>query len=256
MWLPDVYHGAPTPITLFIGAAPKLAAFAMAYRLLEAGVGPLDGYWRDFVAGLAAFSLIVGNLIALAQTNLKRMLAYSTISHVGFLFLGFAGGGASGYAAAMFYAIAYAIMSAAAFGAIVVMSRRGFEADAIDDYKGLNARNPWMAGLVLCVMASLAGVPPFLGFWSKLAVLRAAWEGGQQALTIVAIVFAVIGAFYYLRVIRAMYFDEAESIAGQAPIQPRQNAPLRAMFALNALALLALGLGWSPIMAWCQRAFA
>jgi NADH-quinone oxidoreductase subunit N len=256
MWLPDVYHGAPTPITLFIGAAPKLAAFAMAYRLLEAGVGPLDGYWRDFVAGLAALSLIVGNLIALAQTNLKRMLAYSTISHVGFLFLGFAGGGASGYAAAMFYAIAYAIMSAAAFGAIVVMSRRGFEADAIDDYKGLNARNPWMAGLVLCVMASLAGVPPFLGFWSKLAVLRAAWEGGQQALTIIAIVFAVIGAFYYLRVIRAMYFDEAESIAGQAPIQPRQNAPLRAMFALNALALLALGLGWSPIMAWCQRAFA
>ena len=164
MWLPDVYHGAPTPITLFIGSAPKLAAFGMAYRLLEAGAGPFDEQWRLLVAGLATLSLVIGNLIALVQTNLKRLLAYSTISHVGFLFLGLAGGGAEGYSAAMFYAISYAVMSAAAFGAIVVLSRAGFEADRIDDYKGLNARNPWMAGLVLCVMASLAGVPPFLGF--------------------------------------------------------------------------------------------
>ena len=252
MWLPDVYQGAPTPITLFIGAAPKLAAFAMAYRVLEAGVGPLDAEWRYMLALLAAASLAIGNLIALAQTNLKRMLAYSTVSHVGFLLLGLAGGGAVGYASAMFYAISYAIMAAASFGAIVVLSRNGFEADRIDDYKGLNARSPWMAWLVLCVMASLAGVPPFLGFWSKLAVLRAAWEGGLAWLTIVGIVFAVIGAFYYLRVIRAMFFDEPEG----APMVQRDDLVLRVVFAVNALGLLVLGLAWSPIMAWCKQAFA
>jgi NADH-quinone oxidoreductase subunit N len=256
MWLPDVYHGSPTPITLFIGAAPKLAAFAMAYRLLEGGLGPLDEQWRTLLSGLAAFSLVVGNLIALAQTNLKRMLAYSTISHVGFLLMGLAGGGAVGYAAGMFYAISYAVMAAAAFGIIVVLSRRGFEADRIEDFKGLNARSPWMAGLVLCVMASLAGVPPFLGFWSKLAVLRAAWEGGQIWLVIVGIVFAVIGAFYYLRVIRAMYFDEPESADGREPMAQRDDLSLRVVFAINALSLLVLGLAWSPIMAWCQQAFA
>jgi NADH-quinone oxidoreductase subunit N len=239
MWLPDVYHGAPTPITLFIGAAPKLAAFAMAFRLLEAGLGPLDEQWRTLVSGLAALSLVLGNLIALAQTNLKRMLAYSTVSHVGFLLLGLAGGGAVGYAASMFYAISYAIMAAAAFGAIVVLSRRGFEADRIDDYKGLNACSPWTAGLVLCVMASLAGVPPFLGFWAKLVVLR-----------------AVIGAFYYLRVIRAMYFDEPESSDGREPMAQRSDLTLRVVFAVNALALLVLGLAWNPIMTWCQDAFA
>jgi NADH-quinone oxidoreductase subunit N len=256
MWLPDVYHGAPTPITLFIGAAPKLAAFAMAYRLLEAGVGPLDEQWRTLLSGIAALSLMVGNLIALAQTNLKRMLAYSTVSHVGFLLMGLAGGGAAGYSAGMFYAIAYAVMAAAAFGTIVVLSRRGFEADRIEDFKGLNARSPWMAGLVLCVMASLAGVPPFLGFWAKLAVLRAAWEGGLIWLAIVGIVFAVIGAFYYLRVIRAMYFDEPESADGREPMRQRDDLSLRVVFAANALALFILGLAWNPIMAWCQRAFA
>ena len=256
MWLPDVYHGAPTPITLFIGAAPKLAAFAMAYRLLEGGVGPLDEQWRMLLSGIAALSLVVGNLIALAQSNLKRMLAYSTVSHVGFLLMGLAGGGAVGYAAGMFYAISYALMAAAAFGTIVVLSRRGFEADRIDDFKGLNARSPWMAGLVLCVMASLAGVPPFLGFWAKLAVLRAAWEGDQVWLVIVGIVFAVIGAFYYLRVIRAMYFDEPEFADGREPMTQRGDLSLRVVFAVNALSLLVLGFGWNPIMVWCQKAFA
>ena len=252
MWLPDVYQGAPTPITLFIGAAPKLAAFAMAYRLLEAGVGPLDEQWRLLLSGIAALSLAVGNLIALAQTNLKRMLAYSTVSHVGFLLMGLAGGGAVGYAAGMFYAISYAVMAAAAFGTIVMLSRQGFEADRIEDFNGLNARSPWMAGLVLCVMASLAGVPPFLGFWAKLAVLRAAWEGGQIWLVIVGIVFAVIGAFYYLRVIRAMYFDEPSG----DPVSQRADLSLRVVFAVNALSLLVLGLAWNPIMMWCQKAFA
>src|SRR5688572_11833642 len=251
MWLPDVYHGAPTPITLFIGSAPKIAAFGMTCRLLEIGIGPLDTQWQLLLSGLAAASLVIGNLAAIAQTNLKRMLAYSTISHVGFLFLGLAGGGAQGYAAAMFYAITYAIMSAAAFGAIVVLSNRGFEADEISDFKGLNARSPWMAGLVLCVMASLAGVPPFLGFWSKLAVLRAALEGDLMWLAIVGIVFAVIGSFYYLRIIKVMYFDEP---VGDGP-RERDDRPLRVAFGVNSLLLLVLGIFWNPLMAWCLAAF-
>ena len=252
MWLPDVYHGAPTPITLFIGSAPKLAAFAMAIRLLDLGVGTLGDHWQPMLAGLAALSLVIGNLIALMQTNLKRMLAYSTISHVGFLFLGLAGGGAEGNAAAMFYALTYAIMAAAAFGAIVVLSRRGFEADRIEDFKGLNARDPWSALMVLCVMASLAGIPPFLGFWAKLVVLRAAIQGDLLWLAIVGIVTAVIGAFYYLRVMKVMYFDEPSG----EPVQPRNDPVLRIMFGVNALSLLVLGIFWNPLMAWCQQAFA
>jgi NADH-quinone oxidoreductase subunit N len=251
MWVPDTYEGAPTPITLFIGSAPELASFALAFRLLEGAVGPLDDRWRLLMAGLAVASLLVGNLIALMQTNLKRMLAYSAISHIGFLFLGFAGGGAQGYAAAMFYVISYAIMSAAAFGAIIVLSGQGFEADRIDDFKGLNARSPWLAGLVLCIMASLAGVPPFLGFWAKLAVLKAALQGDMLWLAIVGIVFAVVGAFYYLRIIKVMYFDEP--VTGTP--RPSSNRPLRIAFSINALALLVLGIFWNPLMTWCQQAF-
>jgi NADH-quinone oxidoreductase subunit N len=251
MWVPDTYQGAPTPITLFLGSAPELGSFALAFRLLESGVGPLDERWRLLMAGLAVASLVIGNLVALMQTNLKRMLAYSAISHIGFLFLGFAGGGAQGYAAAMFYVLSYALMSAAAFGSIVVLSNQGFEADRIDDFKGLNARSPWLAGLVLCIMASLAGVPPFLGFWAKLAVLRAAVQGDMLWLAMVGIVAAVVGAFYYLRVIKVMYFDEA---ATDMPA-PRDDRPLRFAFAVNALALLVLGIFWNPIMAWCQQAF-
>ena len=251
MWLPDVYQGAPTPITLFISAGPKLAAFGMAYRLLEDGVGPLAPQWQMLLAGLAAASLLVGNLIAIAQSNLKRMLAYSTISHVGFLLLGLAGGDERGYAAALFYGISYAIMSAASFGAIIVLSRQGFEAERIDDFKGLNARNPWQAGLVLCVMASLAGVPPFLGFWAKLVVLGAALDAGLVWLAILGVVCAVIGGFYYLRVIKVMYFDEP---VGELP-PPRKDRVVPAVFGVNALALLVLGIFWNPIMTWCQRAF-
>ena len=251
MWLPDVYHGAPTPITLFIGSAPKLATFGMAYRLLEVAAGPLEDHWRLMLAGLAVLSLVIGNLGAMVQTNLKRMLAYSTISHVGFLFMGFAGGGDQGFAAALFYSISYALMATAAFGAIVVLASRGFEADAISDYRGLNARDPWMAGMVLCIMVSLAGVPPFLGFWAKLAVLQAALQGDMLWLAIIGIVFAVVGAFYYLGVVKAMYFDEPE---GEMPVSS-SGRPTRLVFGINALSLLALGFAWSPIMAWCQRAF-
>lgn len=251
MWLPDVYTGAPTPVTLFVGSAPKLASFGMAYRLFEVAAGGLDDRWRILFAVVAVASLAVGNLGAMLQGNLKRMLAYSTVSHVGFLFMGIAGGGATGFAAAMFYAISYALMAVAAFGVIVVMSARGFEADMVDDYKGLNARSPWLAGLVLCVMASLAGLPPFLGFWAKLAVIRAALDGGMLWLAIVGVVFAVVGAFYYLRVVKAMYFDAP----GTHVHAVESGRPLRLVFAVNALGLLALGLAWSPVMAWCQRAF-
>ena len=250
MWVPDTYQGAPTPITLFIGSAPELASFALAFRLLEGGVGPLDDRWRLLIAGLAVASLAIGNLIALVQGNLKRMLAYSAVSHIGFVFLGFAGGSATGYAAAMFYVIVYAIMSAAAFGAIIVLSNQGFEADEIDDFKGLNARSPWLAALVLCIMFSLAGIPPFLGFWAKLAVLRAAIEGGMLWLAIVGIVFAVVGAFYYLRVVKVMYFDDP---VGE--LEPRNDRPLQVAFGVNALALLVLGIFWNPLMTWCQQAF-
>lgn len=252
MWLPDVYQGAPAPIALFISSAPKLAAFGMAYRLLEMGVGPLSTELQLLIAGLAAISLVIGNLMAIAQSNLKRMLAFSTVSHIGFLLMGIAGGGAQGYAAALFYALAYAIMSTAAFGAIIALSRAGFEAENIEDFKGLNARNPWMAGLVLCIMASLAGIPPFLGFWTKLAVLGAAVNGGLLWLAILGVLCAVVGCFYYLRVIKVMYFDEP---VGEA--MPRNNdRVLGVVLGVNALALLALGLAWNPIMVWCQQAFA
>lgn len=252
MWLPDVYQGAPTPITLFISSAPKLAAFGMAYRLLESGVGPLGDNWRLLLAGLAVASLVIGNLMAIAQSNLKRMLAYSTVSHIGFALLGIAGGGERGFSAALFYVISYALMSTASFGAIIALSRKGFEAENIDDFKGLNARNPWMAGLVLCIMASLAGIPPFLGFWAKLAVLGAAIQGDMLWLAIVGIVCAVIGAYYYLRVIKVMYFDEPVG----APLPRSSDRLLGVVLSVNALGLLVLGLAWNPIMAWCQQAFA
>ena len=252
MWLPDVYQGAPAPVALFVSSAPKLAAFGMAYRLLEVGVGPLSGEWKLLIGALAALSLVIGNLMAIAQHNLKRMLAYSTVSHIGFLLMGVAGGGPEGYAAALFYALAYSIMSTASFAAIIALSRGGFEAENIDDYKGLNARNPWMAFLILCIMASLAGIPPFLGFWTKLAVLRSAINGDMLWLAILGVLAAVVGCFYYLRVIKVMYFDEP---VGE-PLPRNNDRVLGVVLGVNAIGLLALGLAWNPIMVWCQQAFA
>lgn len=251
MWLPDVYEGAPTAITLFIGSAPKLAAFAMAYRLLESGTGPVDDHWRVMVAWLAALSLILGNLIALVQGNFKRLLAYSTISHVGFLFMGLAAANNVGYAAAMFYAISYAITAAAAFAAIILFSRRGFEADKVSDFRGLWRKHPLHAMLVLFIMASLAGVPPFLGFWAKLAVIQAALVGGMTWLAILSVVCAVIGAYYYLRIVRAMFFEEADD---DGPVL-NADSHLRVVFAVNATALLVLGIFAEPILSWCVKSF-
>jgi NADH-quinone oxidoreductase subunit N len=252
MWLPDVYQGAPTAITAFIGSAPKLAYFGMAYRLLEAGVGPLDTDWRVMLAWLAAASLVVGNVIALAQVNFKRLLAYSTISHVGFLFMGLANASPLGYAAAMFYALSYALMGAAAFAAIILLSRRGFEAERIADFRGLWKTHPGQALLVLFIMASLAGVPPFLGFWAKLVVIGAALDAGMTWLAVLSVVCAVLGAFYYLRIIRAMFFEEPE---GDGAVV-HADSHLRVAFALNAGALLVLGLFTQPLLRWCQAAFA
>ena len=252
MWLPDVYQGAPTIVTLFIGSAPKLAAFGMAWRLLESGAGPLAGQWNIMLAWLAVLSLVIGNLFALVQTNLKRMLAYSTISHVGFLFLGLANAGPDGYAAAMFYAISYALMAAAGFASLIVLSSSTHDAEDIADFRGLNARSPKLALCVLMIMASLAGVPPFLGFWAKLAVLRAALEGNMLWLAIVGAVFAVVGAYYYLRVIKVMYFDAPDE-QPRAPIHADRG--LRWLLAINAALLLGLGIAWNPIMQWCQLAF-
>ena len=169
MWLPDVYHGAPTPVTLFIGSAPKIASFALAIRMLAEGLGGAADAWQDMLVVLAALSMVVGNVVAIAQSNIKRMLAYSTISHVGFILLGVLGANPSAYGAAMFYTLTYVVMTTAAFGVVLWMSRKGFEADALDDYKGLNRRNPWFAFVMLLAMFGLAGVPPTVGFWAKLA---------------------------------------------------------------------------------------
>jgi NADH-quinone oxidoreductase subunit N len=252
MWIPDVYQGAPTPVTAFIAAGSKLAAFGMAYRLLDSGMGGLTAHWQLMVAVLATASLAIGNLVAIVQTNLKRMLAYSTISHMGYLMLGLAAAGPEGYAAAMFYAICYALMGTAAFGVMLALARAGFECEEIADLKGLSQKSPWMAFLMLLAMFSLAGAPPFFGFWAKVLVLEAAIHAGMLWLAIVGIVFAIIGLYYYLYVIKVMYFDKP---AQGSLLQAKPDVPLRVVLSLNALSLLVLGLYWGPLLDWCRHAF-
>lgn len=253
MWIPDVYQGAPTPITTFIASASKLAAFGMAYRLLAGGMADVAHQWQLMLAVLAVLSLAIGNLVAIVQTNLKRMLAYSTISHMGYLMLGLAAAGPEGYSAAMFYAISYALMSTASFGVILALARAGFECEEIDDLRGLNQRSPWLAFLMLLVMVSLAGVPPMFGFFAKLLVLQAAIHAGMMWLAIVGAVFAIIGLYYYLRVVKVMYFDKP---AEGSELRLQSDGSVRMVLSLNALGLLALGLYWGPLIAWCRSAFA
>ena len=252
MWIPDVYQGAPTPVTAFIASASKLAAFGMAYRLLDGGMGDLAQQWQPMLAVLAVLSLAIGNLVAIVQTNLKRMLAYSTISHMGYLLLGLSAAGAEGYAAAMFYAVSYALMSVAAFGVMLALTRSGFECEEIADLKGLNQKSPWMAFLMMLVMLSLAGVPPLLGFWAKVLVLEAAIHAGMLWLAIVGVVFAIVGLYYYLHVIKTMYFDKP---AEGSLLQAKPDATMRTVLSLNTLSLLALGLYWGPLLGWCRQAF-
>ena len=246
MWLPDVYHGAPTPVTLFITAAPKVAAFAMVIRLLTDGLGGLHLQWQEMLIVLSVLSITIGNVVAIAQTNIKRMLAYSTISHVGFLLLGILAGTPAGNAASMFYVLVYAIMSLAAFGMIMLLSRAGFESDQLEDFKGLNERSPWFAFVMLVVMFSMAGVPPTVGFYAKLAVLRAVIDVGMVWLAVFAVLFSVVGAFYYLRVIKFMYFDKADD---DTPLAA--NTDMRAVMSVNGLIVLALGIYPSALMTLC-----
>ena len=249
MWVPDVYQGAPTPVTLYLGSAPKIAAFAMVMRLLVESIGALHSEWQGMLIVLVVLSLAIGNVVAIAQTNLKRMLAYSTISHVGFLLLGILSGTALGYAAAMFYIITYALMAAGAFGMIILLSRAGFEADEIDDFKGLNQRNSWFALMMLILMFSMAGVPPTVGFYAKLSVLKAVVDIDMIWLAAVAVFFSVIGAFYYIRLVKVMYFDKAED---DQPLASEFD--LRLGLTANGLAVLLLGIFPGGLMAICYQA--
>ena len=250
MWIPDVYEGSQTPVTMFVGTAPKLAAFAMAVRLLGEGLGGVHAEWQDMLVVLAVASIGLGNVVAIAQANLKRMLAYSTIAHMGYLLLGIIPGTNEGYAAAMFYVIVYAAMALGAFGMIVVLAREGFEADRLDDFRGLNERSPWHAFLMMVLMLSMAGVPPFVGFWAKWSVLREVVDAGLVWLAVVAVVFSVAGLFYYLRIVKLMYFDEAD-----APELAVAN-PLRIVISINALGILLVGLFPGALLGWCLAALA
>ena len=248
MWIPDVYQGSPTAVTLYIASAPKIAAFAMLMRLLVGGLLELHEQWQGILIILAVASMALGNIVAIAQTNIKRMLAYSAISHVGFLLLGVLSGTEEGFAASMFYIITYVLMSLASFGMIIIMSRKGFEADKIDDFKGLNQRNPWFAFMMMFIMFSMAGVPPFVGFWAKLSVLKAVVSADLLWLAAVAVVFSIIGAFYYLRIIKVMYFDKVEET------QPIECATdLRVVFTVNAGLILLIGLMPDSLIALCKQ---
>lgn len=246
MWLPDVYQGSPTAVTIYIGSAPKIAAFAMMMRLLVDGLSGLHVQWQDMLIILAIASMGLGNVVAIAQSNLKRMLAYSTISHVGFIMLGVLSGTKDGYAAAMFYTLVYTLMATGAFGVILLMSRMGFESDNLDDFRGLNQRSPWFAFVMLVFMFSMAGVPPFVGFWAKLAVLKAAVNVDLVWLAVTAVVFSIVGIFYYLRVVKLMYFDtpqDTSSLEG--------SADLRILLSLNGVAILGLGIYPQAILGLC-----
>jgi NADH-quinone oxidoreductase subunit N len=249
MWIPDVYHGASTPATLLVGAAPKIAAFAFIMRLLANGLQGMSGDWQQMLVVLAVLSLAVGNIVAIAQTNLKRMLAYSTISHMGFLVIGILAGTDNGYSSAMFYVIVYAITTLGAFGMILLLSRAGFESENIDDFRGLNQKSKWYAFVMMVLMFSLTGLPPTAGFFAKLAVLQAVLEVGYTWLVVVAVLLSVVGAFYYLRIVKLMYMDAP---GGEITVDPR--AETRWLLSGTAVATLLLGILPGPLMDLCARA--
>jgi NADH-quinone oxidoreductase subunit N len=263
MWIPDVYQGAPSAVTLVVGGAPKLAAFAIVFRLLVEGMVALAFDWQQMLMILAVLSLALGNLAAIAQTSVKRMLGYSTISHMGFLLLGMVAGiingnaysAASAYSASLFYAVIYALTTCAAFGVLLVMSRDGYEADHLDDFKGLSRRNPWAAAVMLVTMFSLAGVPPTVGFYAKFSVLSAAFATGSVWLVVFAVMMSLVGAFYYLRIVKLMYFDEPVGAVGVAP-RGSGRLDARVLLVVNGAALLVLGLFPDALMQACVSAMA
>jgi NADH-quinone oxidoreductase subunit N len=270
MWVPDVYQGAPTGVTLLLGGAPKLAAFAICIRLLAQGLLPIAIEWQQMLVVLAVLSIAIGNVTAIAQSNLKRMLAYSTIAQMGFMLLGLLSGvtentaatAATGavtvlshdnivpaYSSAMFYSITYVMTTLGTFGVIMLLARAGFEAESINDLKGLNQRSPWFALVMGLLMFSLAGIPPMMGFYAKLSVLSAAINAHQIPLAVFAVVFSLIGAFYYLRVVKVMYFDDATD---KSKIEV--SADMRVILSLNGIAALVLGIMPSPLMSACVNA--
>ncbi len=249
MWIPDVYEGAPTAMTMFVGTAPKIAGVAFFVRILGEGLAPLSHDWQQMLVIMAVLSMALGNITAIAQTNLKRMLAYSTISHMGFVLLGILAATQQGYAAATYYSVAYTLMGLGAFGMILLLSRAGFEAETLDDFKGLNRRNPWFALVMLLVMISMAGIPPSVGFFAKLSVLRAALDAGYTWLVVLAVLLSLVGAFYYLRVVKLMYFDEPTDVA---PLEG--DFDLRVLLSLNGLAVLLFGVLPQPLMALFNHA--
>ncbi len=257
MWVPDVYQGAPTSVTLLLGSAPKLATFAICIRLLVEGLLPLAFDWQQMLMILAVLSMAVGNITAIAQTNLKRMLAYSSIAQMGFMLLGLLSGvvnntgtlAVSAYSSAMFYAIAYVLTTLGSFGIILLLARAGFEAENLEDLKGLNQRSPWFAFVMLLLMFSLAGVPPTIGFYAKLSVLHAVLGAGQVWLAVAAVLFSLIGAYYYLRVVKLMYFDAPTDTTAIVA-----NGDMRVALSVNGALVLILGVVPGALMAACETA--
>ena len=246
MWVPDVYHGAPTAVTLLIGSAPELAGFALALRLLSGALQGLAIDWQGMLIVLSLLSMVLGNLIAIAQTNVKRLLAYSAIANMGFMLLGFLAADLNGFSAAMFYTIVYVLTSLASFGVILLLSRAGFEFDQLDDFRGLNQRSPWWAFIMLLAMFSLTGIPPLVGFYAKFTVIEAAINAGFVWLAVVAVMSSLIGAYYYLRVVKLMYFDDP---IDRTPIEARADA--QTLLSANGLLLLLLGILPQPLMGLC-----
>ncbi len=249
MWLPDVYQGSPTSMTLFLSTVPQIAYFSLALRLLTFGLDGTVHEWTQMLIPITVLTLIIGNVVAIVQTNLKRMLAYSTIGNVGFVLLGFVTGTEAGYSAALYYTLVYIVMVLGSFGVILLASRKGFEAEQLDDYRGLYARDPLLALAMLSLMFSTAGVPPFVGFWAKLRIIQELWATSHTALVIIAAAVSVIGAFYYLRVVKLMYFDAPPA---ELPATAR-GSPVRLALALNALAVIVLGILPGPLLDLCAR---
>jgi NADH-quinone oxidoreductase subunit N len=250
MWVPDVYQGAPSSVTLFISTAPKIAALGMAFRLLTIGLIDITAQWQQIILVMALLSAGLGNLFAVVQTSIKRLFAYSAISHMGFALFGILAASTAGYSAALYYILVYSLMSAAAFGLVVLMSNNGMEIDSIEDLKGLNKRSPWLASMMLIVMFSMAGVPPTVGFFTKLLVLKALVDVHLTWVAILGLIFTVIGAYYYIRIVKLMYFD-----------QPLQSEPViiskgtNLFYSLNCLSLLYLGIFPGTLIATCINAF-
>jgi len=252
MWVPDVYEGSPTSSTVYLATAPKLAGFAIVLRLLADGLESLATEWQGMLVVVAIASLALGNIIAIAQRNIKRMLAYSAIAHVGFFLLGILAGEVPGYGSAMAYILIYAVATAGAFGVILVLSREGVEADLIEDYSGLNQSHPWAAFIMLLLMFSLAGIPPTIGFYAKLSVLQAVVNAGMTWVAVAAVVLSVVGAFYYLRIVKVMYFDDPTTIQPGLQFSPKPDA--RILLTINGLAVVALMPWIGGLSTLCEKA--